>query len=337
METATLLLPNELKRKLDLECNSHLKCFCLNTQPAVNKTTDLELLFDQFGALFDIVMFTETWYTDNSDVFRLPSYDTYVLNRTSKRGGGLAVLVKDCIDCNLLSDYSFITKDVEVLCLRNNRNIFAVFYRPPDGNVSAFFKFFEIFLEYVNENQYNVICGGDFNIDMFSDSVSQREMKSLISMHGCVNTITDPTRVTLHSTTVLDLFITNFHIDQIKSGVLSCNLSDHLPVFLCVKVHVSRKTVENQPIVFQNIHINSLEAFRRDVASTIWNTILFENTADCAYEIFLEKILKLYKHHFPYKIKNISKKIRKPWVTFDLVRKIRKKDIFYKRFLKTRP
>lgn len=142
MANQTPLLPKDLIGHLEQESGSYLTCFHLNIQSAVNKKTNLELLFDQFSGLFDVIMFTETWYTDNFDIFCLPSYKTYILNRTFKRGGGLALLIKEDINCDLLSDYSFITKDVEVLCLRKNQNIFAVVYRPPDGSISAFFEFF---------------------------------------------------------------------------------------------------------------------------------------------------------------------------------------------------
>lgn len=78
-------------------------------------------------------------------------------------------------------------------------------------------------MSFINEGHYNVICGGDFNINMFSDSATKKEMESLVGVHGCINTITNPTRITLHSTTVLDLFITNYHLDRVKSGVISCD------------------------------------------------------------------------------------------------------------------
>lgn len=336
MENQAPLLPNEIKSYLEKEGNFNLKCFHLNAQSAVNKGNDLELLFDQSNVNFDIIMITETWYNDDSDIFRLPSHDTYFSNRILKRGGGLSILTKKGIDCDVLSDYSFITKDVEVLCLRNGQIVFAVFYRPPDGNLLAFFEAFETFLVFINDNQYNVICGGDFNIDMYSDSTSKREMNNLVSMYGCANTIVHPTRITLRSETTLDLFITNFHTDRLSSGVISCDLSDHLPIFLCVKLNVSRKSIKHRPAVFQNINKNSLDAFRQDIAAAAWDNVLMQTTVDDAYNTFLEQFLRLYERHFPYKSVVVSNKSRKPWVTSCLLRKIRKKDALYKRFIKTR-
>lgn len=60
----------------------------------------------------------------------VPSYKTYILNLTLKRGGRLTHLIKEKINCYLLSDYTFITIDVEVLWLRKNVNIVALVYLP---------------------------------------------------------------------------------------------------------------------------------------------------------------------------------------------------------------
>lgn len=181
------IAPRDLKRYIG---NDHsLKCFHLNAQSARNKHSDIELLLDQFGFLFDIIMLTETWYSDEDSVLCLPAYNTNFLNRTCRRGGGVALLTKKNLCCEILSDFSAVTKDYEILCLRNNQNVFAVCYRPPDGNVTTFFEFFHTFLSFVNESNYNIICGGDFNINMLVDSATKRDMITIMNENCCVNTI----------------------------------------------------------------------------------------------------------------------------------------------------
>lgn len=97
-------------------------------------------------------MLTETWYSDESEVLRLSLYHTYFLNRTAKRGGGVAILATRGTVCELLSDFSTVTDDYEVLSLRVNKNIVSVVYRPPDGNILNFFKISgRTFLVYKNK------------------------------------------------------------------------------------------------------------------------------------------------------------------------------------------
>lgn len=103
----------------------------------------------------------------------------------------------------------------------------------------------------------------------------------------------------MHSTTVL--FITHFHVDQVKTEV-SCNLSNHLPIFfLIVRHNLCRKVIKLYPVIFQSIEINSLDAFRCDIAAINWDTVLMQRTTDDAYNRFLEDVLKLCTYHFPYK------------------------------------
>lgn len=56
--------------------------------------------------------------------------------------------------------------------IHNNQNIFALVYRPPGGNVESFFflRSLMLFLVFINEGKYNLIWGGDFNIDMSADT-----------------------------------------------------------------------------------------------------------------------------------------------------------------------
>lgn len=162
-------------------------------------------------------------------------------------------------------------------------------------------------MSFINQTHYNVICGRDFNIDMFSGSTSSREMDS-ISMNGCINTTADRTRVTLHSTTLLDLFITNIHVNRVKVGVISGDLSNHLPIFFSVCTTMSKNTIKHQPMIVQYLNITSLAAFSRDVETENWDIVIMQSTADGAYNVFLELMLESYRHHFPNKSIKMTKK-----------------------------
>lgn len=327
-------LPSEIKHYLG--CKPSLKCFHLNTQSAKNKIADLEDFFVQFDNFFDVVMLSETWYSDDINVFNLPMYSTHLLNRTRSRGGGVSMLIKDCIDCEPIPEYCCTTKDYEVLSLRANRNVFSVFYRPPDGSFSEFFSFLEEFLMFTNTNRYNLICGGDFNINMLFDHSHQRELKNTIELNGCMNVITSPTRITLNSETLLDLFITNFASINVKAGVVRCDLSDHFPIFISVDTNSLDRPKVKQTAKLQYITLDSLESFRRTLSNTDWSAVYEKETVDEAYNIFINIFKKLYQQKFPYKKLKISRNIRKPWITPDILGKIHIKNVLYDKFIKTR-
>lgn len=139
MNDEDYVLPDQLRCHLGLEYRSSLKCFHLNTQSARNKGDLLELLFDEMSIPFDIIMLSETWYSCDSEILTLPMYNSFYLNRGVCRGGGVAMLAKNNLECVTLSDYCKITKDYEVLTLLHSRTVFSVCYRPPDGNLAIFF------------------------------------------------------------------------------------------------------------------------------------------------------------------------------------------------------
>uniref|UniRef100_A0A0K8R810 Putative outcast ele5 orf1-h 1e-40-j 4 n=1 Tax=Ixodes ricinus TaxID=34613 RepID=A0A0K8R810_IXORI len=268
--------------------------------------------------------------------FKCPSYSSYVLNRTSRRGGGVCLLVNKSIKCELWDDYCCITQDYEMLSVRTGNTVISVLYRPPDGRSVFFFQFCERFLQVVNDNHYDLILGGDFNIDMLKDSACKREFNILIETNGCVSVIQSPTRVTVRSETMIDLFITNAQPDKITSGTLSYDISDHLPIFLCLNTKPYKNVRNTGTFVFQDITNDRLNAFKADISEINWSPIYNCEDVNLAYNTFLGEFTTIYNRHFPWKTLKVSKKIRKPWITPELLKKIEKKNILYQKFLKTR-
>lgn len=143
-------------------------CVHLNARSIRNKVSCLEEFFTEFSFKYSAVMLT--WRSNEMNVFKLSSYRTFYLNRQSGRGGDIALLISDTIQCELFGCFTRTTHDYEVLCVRANNTVFSVCYRPPHGDNSAFLGFYDQFLAYMTENKHILIAGGDFNIDVGSTS-----------------------------------------------------------------------------------------------------------------------------------------------------------------------
>lgn len=72
MATRDFIEPEEFRQLCRHEQASSIKMFHLNVQSAVNKGTQLEVLFNQLENAFDIIMFTETWYAEKKQYFQYP-------------------------------------------------------------------------------------------------------------------------------------------------------------------------------------------------------------------------------------------------------------------------
>lgn len=70
--------------------------------------------------------------------------------------------------------------------------------------------------------------------------------------------------------------------------------------FLRVQYNLCWKIKNLQRIIFQDIKLNNLDAFRLDIAAKNWDTVLLQHATDDAENKFPEEVLKLYRHHFPY-------------------------------------
>lgn len=44
---------------------------------------------------FNIVMFSETWFVLEDDVYNFPGYKSFYMNRRDQRGGGVSMLVSN--------------------------------------------------------------------------------------------------------------------------------------------------------------------------------------------------------------------------------------------------
>lgn len=336
MAVKTYFLPDELCHLVGEGHRISLKCFHLNAQSARGKVAQLEVLFEQFNFSYDLIILTETWYTADSDVLHLPGYKSFFLNRKSGRGGGVAILVKENIDCEVVERFSCITNDYEVLTLSTDKYIFAAVYRPPHGNCSNFYGFLETLLSYVTDNMYHVLIGGDININMLGESTRKRELDLLIEMNGCMNAITVPTRITDKSESLIDIFITNFTSSRVIAGALSYDIGDHLPIFLCVTgLELNRRSSKNR-VLFQKVTLENLEQFKSDLLNEGWDDVYEQDDANEAYNIFINRFQHFYQKHFPIKEIKISKKIRKPWINRSLLAAIQMKNKLYKKFINTK-
>lgn len=193
MNNSDVCFPSDLGRSFKNKTNKPFSVLHLNVRSARNKSDELGILLSDFGFSFDVIMLTETWFTQNSDVLDFDNYATFYLNRCSRRGGGVAMYIKKETQCNLMTDITTMTENYESLCVQLGNTVLAVMYRPPSGDSSAFFGFLERLFRLVGENGYSLILGGDFNIDMNCATVRQVEFSSLFQSFGFFNVITNST------------------------------------------------------------------------------------------------------------------------------------------------
>lgn len=278
-------------------------------------------------------MFSETWFASQEEVFAFPGYNWYYMNRKDRRGGGVELLISNSMDSELIPEFSSITPFYESLVVRCGNSVFCMCYRPPSCNVHMFLASLDSVLEYVNERKYTVILRGDFNIDMSASSTTKLDLESLLNTHACQNFITSPTRLTLQSATILDLFITNLDHSLVKAGTLIHDISDHLPIFMFVSQFISTPKPLRSEFSYRVITPQTLQAFRDSLSGANWNDVFAAGDSNSAYDLFMKKLTELYFECFPVKTCQTCKTSRKPWINKECLKLIRKRDQLFKAFI----
>lgn len=195
----------------------------------------------------------------------LPGYSHFYLNQRDRRGGGVSLQI-NLPGFQLLNDFTTITLDYEILCIRNGKNMFGVVYRPPNGSIAAILIFLSNLFLHANENGYTLTLGGDFNIDILSDSGPAIDLLPILQCHDFRNEIASPTRITTLCTSLLDIFITNSHAEKIISKALSSDLSDHLPIVLMMEETAANRetrSYRNRVSQYFNIHVTKFPRERQ--------------------------------------------------------------------------
>lgn len=324
--------------KLDISNHGdYLKFLHLNAQSARNKYDELTLFFDAFSFNFDVIMLSETWYKYADDVLSVPGYQTFFLNRPTRRGGGVLQLVSNELSCTMLPEFCLIAPDYEVLSVQCKKYVFVVLYRPPNGNIDACLLFLERLLSFICLNDLYLAIGGDFNVNLLQNTKCARDLQLIFQSFHCRNVITTPTRLSSTSDSLLDLFITNCTIEDTKAGTIVADMGDHLPIYMfCPFSASSGGARHSKTFLVQEINYKTLSMFRNEIGNVDWTTVFHCNDPDRAYSTFLHILKGIYEKCFKFRTVQKCAKGRKPWLNNECAVMIRKKNLLYNNFVKTR-
>ena len=154
--------------------------------------------------------------------------------------------------------------------------------------------------------------------------------------------ITKPTRITQHTSTLIDNIFTN-DLDQVQSssnGLIFTDISDHLPIFHIASVSLKKCKSNMKISQRKNINNCNLLSFSNTVKDISWDFILEDSDACQSYNNFHSKLFQAFDNKsFPFE-KSLGKVNinydKSPWMTQGISKSVEIKNRLYKRFLKNR-
>lgn len=236
---------------MSLKCHD-LRLINFNARSLTNKTTDLEYLLASYDP--HIANISETWLRpeikDNEII--PPGYKIFRNDRES-RGGGVAIIVKENIQCFLMQG---IPNHESVWCQINFENssfIIGALYRPPSAHIS-YLEDLQRHLEGLKPSKCKLILAGDFNlggIDWNNLTIDAKERAScevlldIAFNHDLTQVVRENTRIAGSAQSVLDLVFLDACLDNYKVLIQS-GLSDHKLVSVELKTDFTTARIKEK-------------------------------------------------------------------------------------------
>ena len=173
----------------------------------------------------DILAINETRLDDtiNDSEIEISNY-TLTRRDRSRHSGGVAIYVRNPIQFKLRNDLR--DDDLELLCIEINKSktklfLISTWYRPPNASVELFEKFNCILTKIESLHLESTIIG-DFNCNVLADVLDNntKHLIELCDLYQYSQLITQPTRITASSSTLIDLIPTNINLRHLVSNIL---------------------------------------------------------------------------------------------------------------------
>ena len=329
--------------RLNVTNMSHLKSNCFNIVHtnirSLSKNLPLLEVHLPLDNNIDIIVLTETWTSTNAilppltnfSVFHSPSPNT---KKKNSNHGGIVTYYKSTLKIdseilisNTLCQISFTYNSYLQLYI-------LTIYRYPNSSIPLFLEILNSIIEtaLLNFTIQIFLLIGDININLNGISFS-RDYTKLLYSYKFINGNTDNTRVTHHSSTLIDHIYYRKDTNcttQTHSGNILTAITDHTLTYFSINSQKSPRidSIKYHRQIFSQIKQNKF-------INSIKMTVLPNPTSNLNKDFynFVEVVTNNFKKHFPL-VPITHKKLTKPWMTPKIIIDIKRKQKLFKTFLK---
>ena len=304
----------------------------LNIQSLVPK---VDLITAEY-ADFDILSFSESWlnhsHTDES--LKLSNYQTpFRKDRgPNKSRGGVILYVKDNINVSRRDDLDF--DDLEGIWVQIKINgkqiLFGIFYIPPKSTQDIWEKLESSIEMAINDTAIDdVIITGDFNDNQLD--YSRTKISFLLTKFSLLQMIDEPTHFTEHSSSLIDLILTNNVNWLIYTGVgpaLTDQIRYHCPVIGFINYpKTPTKPFKRKIWLYEHA---DYEKLRQNLFNVNWDSLFLTDDIELITNDITNAILSAAESSIPSKIVNIRKGGPK-WLSCNIRKMIRQKNRIHRK------
>ena len=180
---------------------------------------------------------------------------------------------------------------------------------------------------------------GDFNLDLLQVN-SHKETDDFLNILGSsffLPQILQPTRITYHSSTLIDNIFFNSLEHFTISGNITYDLTDHLANFLIFNKFDSLPC--SVKLFRRDYSTFNQQALISEIQSIDWQQVFTtDSNPSSMFSSFYSKVSSIIDRHIP--VKQLSRKElklkSKPWITPALRKSLQVKNNLYKKFIKSK-
>lgn len=312
-----------------------LKFFHLNIRSINCNFSELVILLQGFEFLYDLIILSETWEVQNTDIFNIEGYRVYYNGSNFNKNDGVIVYSKENLklqtQLDIFDGLTFMR--LKFLFLNHTISLLAL-CRPPSFDNNLFLERLEHYLSTCEDSNINLIVG-DINLDLLSPNNFVQIYTNIMHSHGYISLITVPTRICQTTKTCIDhIFLkskktTNISVTPV---VLESCITDHYSTLL--HIEFAEDSNSNKTNTYNKFNKVNLEGLKRDLDLETWAIVYQSDNVDISFRTFLDIFKKhVADHSSTIQAKGTIKKL-KPWITVDLINAIKHRDKLKKRLLK---
>ena len=166
--------------------------------------------------------------------------------------------------------------------------IVASVYRPPDST-PEFFVEFEKIIKLIDDENKELHIIGDLNCNLLNINSNQptKTLKAILETYQLSQLITEATRITDISCTLIGHYITSMPEKINSTGVIHTGISDHSLIYGIRKINrIMSARKETRNVEVRNMKRFSPNSFNEDLLAQPWEHIVLEPDTDSMWALW---------------------------------------------------
>ena len=337
--TCDLQTPIEYIKKVLKKYKNNLTSIHINAQSIPKHYDEIVRLLVETGV--DILAVSETFVCEKTPkmFYEVPGYKFFHTDRTMQSRGGAGIYVKDGIDCKEIKLCKEVVQPeicfVEINC-NYTKVAVGVIYKSPLISYTQYAVLDEILAPIITGYEHHIMMG-DYNINHLKPNASDCKFfrEHVTEPFDLTQMITEPTRITDSSGTLIDLLLVSYP-DNVKiSGVVDVPaIGDHCLIFSSYAVN--KPKFQPKIIVKRKMDNFNVEQFKNDIAFAPWGSLSAFDHDDLDNKItVIENIYRdIMDKHCPKVEIRVTHPSSSAWRTEEIKNLQNDRDKYYTKFKK---